>query len=47
MLALEEITRGQALGILAETAEHSADPEQQGQNPQALDAMRQMQADES
>ena len=30
ILALEEITVGQALGILAETAERSDDPEQQG-----------------
>lgn len=45
-LALEELTAAQALGILAETAEQSLDPEQQGHNPQAMDALRQMQANE-
>ena len=46
VLALEEITVGQALGILAEMAERSADPEQQGLFQQAMDALRQMQAEE-
>ena len=46
VLALEEITLGQALGILAEMAEQSLDPEQQGLYQQAIDALRQMQADE-
>ena len=45
-LALGEITRGQAIGILAERAERSLDPEQQGLFQQAIDALRQMQADE-
>ena len=44
LLALEEITLGQAIGILAERTEHSLDPEQQGQNPQAMAELRQMQA---
>ena len=46
VLALEEITRGQAIGLLRETAERSLDPEQQGLFQQALDALRQIQADE-
>ena len=41
VLALEEITLGQALGILAETAEHSTDPELQ-----AMSGLRQKQAEE-
>ena len=46
VLVLEEITLGQALGILAETAERSLDPEQQGLYQQTIDILRQMQADE-
>ena len=46
ILALEEITPGQTLGILAEMAERNDDPEQQGLYQQAMDALRQMQADE-
>jgi hypothetical protein len=46
VLALEEITAGQALGILTETAERSDDPEQQALYQQAMDALRQLQADE-
>ena len=46
VLVLEEITLGQALGILAEMAERNDDPEQQGLYQQALDALRQMQAEE-
>ena len=46
VLALEEITLGQAIGVLAERTGGDDDPEQQGHNPQALDALRQMQADE-
>ena len=46
VLALAEITLGQALGILAETAERSDDPEQQALYQQAMDALRQMQAAE-
>ena len=46
VLALEEITLGQAIGILAEMAEQSFDPEQQGLYQQAMAALRQMQADE-
>ena len=46
VLALEEITLGQALGILAETAERPDDPEQQALYQQAMDALRQMWADE-
>lgn len=45
-LVLEELTVAQALSILAETAERSPDPEHQGQNPQAIDALCQMQAEE-
>lgn len=46
VLALEEVTLGQALGILAETAEQSLDPEQQVLYQQAMDALRHMQSDE-
>ena len=47
VLALEEITQGQAIDILAERAEHSLDdPEQQRLYHQAVDALRQMQAEE-
>lgn len=46
LLVLEEITLGQALGILTERAEQSLDPEQQTQNPQAMDALQQLQANE-
>ena len=46
VLALEEITLGQALGILAEMAEQSLDPEQQALYQQAIDALRQIQAEE-
>ena len=45
VLALEEITPGQAIGILAERAERD-DPEQQALYEQAMDALRQLQADE-
>ena len=44
VLVLEEITLGQALGILAERTEQSLDPEQQALYQQELDALRQMQA---
>ena len=46
VLALKELTLGQAIGVLAEMAEHSDDPEQQGQNPQAIVDLRQMQVGE-
>ena len=46
VLALEEITLGQALGILAETAERTTDPEHQGLYQQAIATLRQMQAEE-
>ena len=39
VLALEEITLGQDIGILAE---RSSDPEQQALYQQAIDALRQM-----
>ena len=45
-LALEEPTTAQALGILIETAERSSDPEQQALYQQAMEALRQLQADE-
>ena len=45
LLVLEEITLGQALGILAERAERS-DPEQHALYEQAMDALRQMQDEE-
>src|SRR5690242_5165298 len=47
VLALEEITLGQALGILAETTERSDDPEQQWLYLQSIDTLRPMQSDES
>lgn len=43
----ERAQQNQTLDILAERAEHSLDPEQQEQNPQAMDALRQMQVEES
>jgi hypothetical protein len=46
VLALEEITLGQAIGILSETVEHVTDPEQQRAYQQAIASLRQMQADE-
>ena len=46
VLVLEEITLGQTLGTLAEMAERNDDPEQQGLYQQALDALRQRQAEE-
>lgn len=46
VLALEEITLGQTIGILAEMAEQSLDPEQQALYQQAIDALRQIQAEE-
>ena len=42
VLVLEEITLGQDIGILAEMAERSSDPEQQALYQQAIDALRQM-----
>ena len=41
------ISTHEAIGILAEKAEQSLDPEQQALYQQTLDALRQMQADES
>ena len=46
VLALEEITLGQASSILAETAERTTDLEQQALYRQAIAELRQMQADE-
>lgn len=46
VLALEEITLGQALGILAETAERSDDPELQVRYWQATASLWQIQAEE-
>lgn len=46
VLALDEITLGQATGILAEMAEQSLDPEQHALYQQAIDALRQIQAEE-
>jgi hypothetical protein len=46
-LVLEELTIAQALGILGETAERSPDPEHQAVCQQAMDALCQMQAEES
>jgi hypothetical protein len=46
VLALEEITLGQAIDILAERSEQSPDPEHLGMYQQAIDTLRQMQAEE-
>lgn len=46
VLALEEITVGQAIGILAETVERVPDPEQQALYQQTIAALRQLQANE-
>lgn len=45
-LALEELTVGQALGILAETAERSDDPARTALYQETRAALRQMQAGE-
>lgn len=42
VLALEEITLGQAIGILAEMAEQIDDPEQRVLHQQAMDALREL-----
>jgi hypothetical protein len=46
VLALEEITLGQAIGILTKTAEHSTDPELQVRYWQATASLWQIQAEE-
>jgi hypothetical protein len=46
LLALEEITLGQAIGILGETVKRSPDPEQQVVYQQVIAALRQTQAEE-
>ena len=45
-LALKELTLAQALGILSEQSEQTLDPEQQALYQQAMDALRQVQAEE-